>query len=202
MGHAAGDFIPGAIGEGRAFEAVLFPVGHAVGAFTAAVDHGADAGVIALAELDDICDHGDHTAHHRVARHQRIDRRAPVAFVGVNVGVTDRAVHDLDHHVFRPGGAARDGVEGKGTVGVESGPGLHLALGKGGLREDIGVLRLSSPGKAGRGQRCCHSSGGTGGQKATTALAFTGQKFGGGVTRATHDLFGILFSKEGKHMQI
>ena len=63
-----------------------------------------------------------------VARHERIDRLAPLAACRVDVGVADPGESDVDDDVVRPGVAALDGgllERDAGARGGVGGDGTH-----------------------------------------------------------------------------
>ena len=108
--------VDGAVGAGVAGEAVLLLALQAVDALAAGVDHAADADAVADGVLGDFrADLGD-DAGDLVAGDQRVLLRAPVAADGVDVGVADAGVLDLDQDVVRANVAALDGGGDEGSV--------------------------------------------------------------------------------------
>ena len=89
------------VGGDHALEAVLLVAVAAVGALAAGVDHAADADAVADPVAGDVgADLGD-DADDLVAGDDGEGLRAPVAVDGVDVGVADAGVLDLDQDVVR-----------------------------------------------------------------------------------------------------
>jgi hypothetical protein len=74
----------------------------------ATVDDAADADQIAGLETRHVRAHGGHAADDLVARHAGIQGAGPFGTHLVQVGMAYAAVGDLDLHVMRARGAARD----------------------------------------------------------------------------------------------
>ena len=87
---------------GVAVEAVLLLPGPAVLALAARVDHAADADPVTHGVPGHLGADLGHPADDLVADDQRIRDLAPLAAHGVNVGVADSRVADLDENVARP----------------------------------------------------------------------------------------------------
>src|SRR5206468_10227607 len=105
-------------GKGGAVLAVLLEALLARGAAAAGVDHAAHAdGVADLELLHPRADPRD-LPDDLVPHHQRVLRRAPLAAHGVQVGVADAAVLNVDRHVVRPRLTAleRVGLERRGRI--------------------------------------------------------------------------------------
>ena len=86
-------------------------------ALTARVDEATDTGTVADLELGDVgTDLGD-AADDLVAGHHGVIHRAPLAADGVDVGVADSGVLDLDADVVGAQVAALDGAGLEGLVG-------------------------------------------------------------------------------------
>ena len=75
-------------------------------ALSAGIDEAADAGEVARLEPADFFSGGDNRADDLVARHTRVGSGSPFAPRGVDIGMADAAVGNLDHDVIRPGIAA------------------------------------------------------------------------------------------------
>ena len=169
IGHPARDLVLGIIGKGRAVETVLLAVGQAIGAGAAAVDHRADPGDIALAELGDLSADADDPADHLVTGNERELRHPPVGLVGVNVRVADRAIHDLDHDILRASGTARDRMGRETAIRVEGRPSPHF----GSFERCAGLLRGRLRGDARRQGGC--GQRGPAAQEIAAAFAIAGQ---------------------------
>ena len=112
------------VGGHHAVEAVLLVAVAAVGALAAGVDHAADADTVTDPVAGDVgADLGDDT-HDLVSRHDGERLGSPVAVDGVDVGVTDPGVLDLDEDVVRADVAAFDDGRGQGLAGGGSGVGV------------------------------------------------------------------------------
>ena len=119
-----------AVGAGvrrhHALDAVLLVTVAAVGALAARVHHAAHADAGADLVAGDVGpDLGD-DADDLVARHHRVGLRAPVAVDGVDVGVADAGVLDLDEHVVGSDCSAFDGDGDEGLAGGGRGVGVDL----------------------------------------------------------------------------
>jgi hypothetical protein len=119
----------GVISEGDLAGAVLLKPLFAVHALAAAVDHAAHAGQVADLELLHLTADRGHRADDLVAGNDGIDPRAPLAAHGVDVGVADTGVGDLDGDVQRAGLASRDGRRGERRG--RAGGGVSAGLGHG-----------------------------------------------------------------------
>ena len=116
--------VDAAVGLGVAFQAVLLLPGAAVVALAAGVDDRADTDAVADGVLGHVgADLGD-GAGDFVTDDLRVGDRAPVAADGVDVGVADAGVGDLDQDVRRSDITAGDG-------------GRHQGVGRGGGRVGI-----------------------------------------------------------------
>ena len=80
-------------------------------AFTAAIDHAANADEVAGLEFPHDATDCAHAADDFVTRNDGIDGAAPVVARGVQVAVADAGIEDVDNDVV---GARRTGGEGKG----------------------------------------------------------------------------------------
>lgn len=121
-----------AVGLDVALQAVLLLTGRALLALLAGVDHAADADEVADLVLGDLgADLGD-AADDLVADDLRVGDGAPLAADGVDVGVADARVGDVDGDVLRADVAALDGGlgdgigGGRGRVGVDGAHGFSL----------------------------------------------------------------------------
>ena len=97
VGHAAGNFVRGVVGERGAGQAKLLQVFLAVFAGAAGIHHAADGGDVAFLEFFDVRAGLDDAADDFVAGHAGISRRVPVPFIArdVDVGVADAAEKNL-----------------------------------------------------------------------------------------------------------
>ena len=75
----------------------------------AAVDHAPDTGQVADLELRHIGAHRRHAADNLMARHRWVQGVVPLVAHGVQVGVADAAVKNVDLDIFGPRRAALEG---------------------------------------------------------------------------------------------
>src|SRR5690606_36142062 len=130
-----------------------FVAGRAV---LAAADHAADADHIAGLEAGHLAADGADAADDLVPRHAAIQRAAPLRARGVQVGMADAAIRDLDLHVLRAGRAAGDihrleGLVGGGDAVGACGHGAISVRMRTGYARDIDrtVMRKPTNGPAG-----------------------------------------------------
>src|SRR5262252_2406062 len=91
------------IGERGSVLAVVFQSGFAALADPTGIDHAADSDLIANLELACVLtDFGD-ASDNFVAGYDRIGRVGPLVACGVQIGVTDAAIQDVDSNIFRSG---------------------------------------------------------------------------------------------------
>ena len=98
----AENFVRAVVGGGKPLEAVLFQSPLTVHAGATGIDHAADGGKVARLELGDFGADFRHPAHDLMAGYAGVEGAGPFTTRGVQVGVTDPAVQDLDGHVGRP----------------------------------------------------------------------------------------------------
>ena len=94
------------VGERNMLLTELLLAGPARLARAAGIDQAADARQVADLEAPNLLSRGDDRADDFMPRHARIGGRPPLRPGGVDVGVADAAVGDLDDDVVRPGIAA------------------------------------------------------------------------------------------------
>jgi len=102
VGHPANVPVGAVVGEDDLVAAVLFQPFHAVGTFPARVDHAADSGQIAPPESLHPGAHLGHPPDDLVAWHDGVGRSLPLVPRGVQVGVADSTMEDLDPDVVLP----------------------------------------------------------------------------------------------------
>ena len=112
------------VGADHVVAVVLQPV-VAVGAGLARIDDAADADQIAHLEAEHARPDGRDAPHDFVPRHARVQGAGPFRAHLMDVGMAHAAKGDVDLHVVRPGGAARDverlqwRLPGMGTIGLD-----------------------------------------------------------------------------------
>jgi hypothetical protein len=109
VGHAPEVPVGTVVGERHPGLAVLLQPLAAVRAGAAGVDHAADRGQVAGGETTHTASDAADTANDLVPGNHGIDRAGPFAAHGVQVGMTDSAVLNVDLDVARPGLAAVEG---------------------------------------------------------------------------------------------
>ena len=138
-----------AVGEHRAAGvAVLLQAGLAAGALAARVHEAADGGGIADLELADLGPDRRDAAQNLVTRDDRVDGCPPLVARGVEVGVADAAVEDVDLDIRWTGVAAGDGERPERAGLVECGKGRNRrrhALQSSGKSEADAALLFATP---------------------------------------------------------
>ena len=97
------------VGEGGRTLAVLLQAGLAACAGAVGINHAADGGEVAFLEFAHLGAGLDHAADNLVTGHDRISCVGPFVARGVQVGVANAAVEDVDLYVLRAGFAALEG---------------------------------------------------------------------------------------------
>jgi hypothetical protein len=121
VGDAAGVLVAAVVGEDGAAGAELLEIVPALAAGPARVHEAAHGGGVAHLEPGDLVADAGHAAEDLVAGDGGPRGALPLAAHGVQVGVADAAVLDLDLHVARAGLAALEGEGGERTGGARGG---------------------------------------------------------------------------------
>ena len=157
IGHLAGELVGAVIGARRPGDAILLQALDAVLARAAGVDEAADAGEIAFLELRDLATDAADAADDLMSGNVRIDGVVPFVAGGMQVGMADAAIEDLDLDILRARIAALEGGERErrgGRLRGIAGAGEH-----GRLRGDAGNLYRSKRGAASAGRWCVRIEG-------------------------------------------
>lgn len=92
----------------------------------AAVDHTTDAGQVAHLEFRHVGADRGYAADNLMAGHRRVQGVVPLIARGVQVGVADAAVEDIDLYVIRPWRTALKGKGFERILGIPSGVAVSL----------------------------------------------------------------------------